>query len=133
MANSLPHSRNKTQRDSSTGNRKGLSAAGNRGLPPGPNNQSRSSVQHIGNSGSGRKANKPPPSQACRALDTGSNNSLSGSMHAPKGHTQLGGQRKPSINKNGGGKSTLNPNAGVFQPGALSAIVSRVSYPRFLS
>ncbi|KAA1108517.1 hypothetical protein PGT21_015104 [Puccinia graminis f. sp. tritici] len=133
MANSLPHSRNKTQRDSLTGNRKGLSAAGNRGSPPGPNNQSRSSVQHIGNSGSGRKANKPPPPQACRALDTGSSNSLSGSMHAPKGHAQLGVQRKPSIDKNSGGKSMLNPNAGVFQPGALSAIVSRVSYPQFLS
>jgi hypothetical protein len=54
-------------------------------------------------------------------------------MHAPKGRAQSGGQRKPSIDKNGGGKSTLNPNAGGFQPGALSAIVSRVSYHRFLS
>jgi hypothetical protein len=157
--NSRPHSRNETQRDSSTGNRKGPSAAGDRDSPPGPNNQRRSSVQRIGNSGGGRKANEPPPPQARRASDTGmsnlifirfpflclcliaydcigpslgSDNSLSGSMHAPKGRAQSGGQRKPSIDKNGGAKSTLNPNAGGFQPGALSAIVSRMSSYQFL-
>ncbi|WAQ84931.1 hypothetical protein PtA15_5A504 [Puccinia triticina] len=129
--NSRPHSRNEPRRDSSTSNKKPSNGpsttTGDRDSPPGQNNQRRSSVQRVGNPAGGRKPNDPPAPQARRASDVGpslgNDNTLSGSMHAPKGRAQSGGQRKPSLDKNAGSKSTLNPNAGGFQPGALSSIM----------
>ncbi|KAI7954609.1 hypothetical protein MJO28_005009 [Puccinia striiformis f. sp. tritici] len=128
--NSRPNSRNETSRDRPTGNRKtsnGAPSNSDRDSPPGPNNQRRSSVQRVGNSAGGRKPNDPPAAQARWASDVGPSsgvdNTLGGSIHAPKGRMQSGPQRKPSLDKNAGSKSTLNPNAGGFQPGALSSIM----------
>ncbi|KAI8450135.1 hypothetical protein BY996DRAFT_6432564 [Phakopsora pachyrhizi] len=66
------------------------------------------------------------------SADTGSHRnseqdtSLSGSIHAPKSRLQQGGPRKGGGSDktgSGGSKSTLNPNAGGFQPGALTSIM----------
>ncbi|PLW31542.1 hypothetical protein PCANC_17125 [Puccinia coronata f. sp. avenae] len=127
--NSRPHSRNEGRRDISAGNKNpstGPATAADHDSPPGQNNQRRGSTQRAGNP-TGRKPNDPASNQARRASDvgpsSGGDNTLSGSIHAPKGRMQSGSQRKPSIDKNAGSKSTLNPNAGGFQPGALSSIM----------
>jgi len=129
-SNSRPQSRNEGRHEGSTGAKNASNApakSSDRDSPTGQNNQRRGSGQRGGGNPPGRKANDPPPAQARRASDvgpsSGSNNSLSGSMHAPKGRMQSAGQRKPSVDKNAGAKSTLNPNAGGFQPGALSSIM----------
>ncbi|KAI9606276.1 hypothetical protein KEM48_001986 [Puccinia striiformis f. sp. tritici PST-130] len=129
-SNSRPNSRNENSRDRSTGNKKpsnGPASTSDRDSSPGHNSQPRNSAQRGGNSLGGRRPNDPPPPQARRVSDGGSSsggdNTLAGSMHAPKGRIQSGGHRKLSLDKNAGGQSTLNPNAGGFQPGALSAIM----------
>lgn len=135
---SRPQSRNEPRRESFSSSRKpsipsngpGKKSAGDdlsdRDSTQAQGVSHRGGITRGGNPPGGRR-NEPSAPPPRRASDIGptsnSDSTLSASLHAPKGRMQAGGQRKLSADKNAGSKSTLNPNAGGFQPGALSSIM----------